>query len=70
MEKMFMTAEDVREATGLSRTTIWRLESGGDFPIRRKISQQRIGWLRSEILEWAESRPEVEPPGSGEDTEA
>ncbi|MCH7565297.1 MAG: AlpA family phage regulatory protein [Gemmatimonadetes bacterium] len=54
-----MTAEEVGKALGLSRTTLWRLESGGDFPKRRRVSPQRVGWLRAEVMEWALSRPEV-----------
>jgi prophage regulatory protein len=38
--------------SGLSRTTRWRLERKGKFPARRQISENRIGWLLSEVLEW------------------
>jgi len=33
----------VRERTGLSRSTIWRLERHGDFPKHRRISANAVG---------------------------
>lgn len=52
-----MSAPEVCQAVGLSRTSIWRLEVRGDFPRRRQLSPQRVGWLRSEVEEWVNSRP-------------
>ncbi|OEU72713.1 MAG: hypothetical protein BA869_01480 [Desulfuromonadales bacterium C00003107] len=49
----------VHEITGLSRTTIWRMEKVGKFPKRRQISSGRVGWLASEVNPWAEGRPVV-----------
>ncbi len=48
---------NVTEATGLSRTTLWRLERRGDFPRRIRLSPNSTGWLESEIEQWIESRP-------------
>lgn len=45
--------------SGLSRTTRWRLETRGKFPRRRKLSDNAVGWLLSEVLEWRASRPEA-----------
>ncbi len=42
--------------SGLSRTTRWRLERRGDFPRRRKLSENAIGWLESEILAWVQKK--------------
>ena len=47
----------VTEATGLSRTTLWRLERSGDFPRRIRLSPNSTGWIESEIEQWIESRP-------------
>ena len=49
----------VIQITGLSRSTIWRQEKEGTFPRRRKLSHRAVGWLKSEILFWLESRGEV-----------
>ena len=40
----------------LSRVTRWRLEKAGQFPRRRRISPNRIGWLLSEIQAWQRQR--------------
>ena len=56
-DKILLGPRDVVLATGLSRTSIWRLESAGDFPRRRQITKQRVAWLASEVVEWARSRP-------------
>ena len=48
---------NVTEATGLSRTTLWRLERRGDFPRRVRLGPNSIGWIETEVEEWIESRP-------------
>lgn len=46
----------IRERTGLSRTTIWRLERDGDFPRHRRISRNAVAWGEEEVLEWIRAR--------------
>lgn len=46
----------VKDMTGLSRTTIWRLEQTGDFPKRVQLSPNAVGWRESEINHWQSSR--------------
>jgi prophage regulatory protein len=46
----------VRERTGLSRSTIWRLEREGDFPKHRRISANAVAWVEDEVLRWIQSR--------------
>lgn len=48
---------EVRKITGLSDTTIWRLERAQKFPQRRRLSSSACGWLLSEVLAWVRSRP-------------
>lgn len=48
--------KELKELTGLSPTTIWRLEKDGRFPQRIQLSTNRVGWLRSEIYEWVAKR--------------
>ncbi len=50
---------EVINRTGLSRTTIWRLESKGMFPQKIKLSVNSVGWFEKEIHEWLQSRPRV-----------
>ena len=47
---------ELRERTGLSRATIFRLERNGNFPKRRKIAAHSIGWILEEIIAWIDSR--------------
>jgi prophage regulatory protein len=42
----------VRDRTGLSRSTIWRLERQGEFPRHRRISPNAVGWLEHEVDAW------------------
>ena len=57
LTKILLDARGVVLATGLSRTSLWRLEKSGNFPQRRQITKQRVGWLYEEGVEWARSRP-------------
>jgi prophage regulatory protein len=56
----FLTVKQVLEMTGLSRTTIWRLECSEEFPKRRQLGLRRIGWVESEVLDWMKSRTQVD----------
>jgi predicted DNA-binding transcriptional regulator AlpA len=49
--------ERVTWMTGLSRTTIWRLERAGKFPQRLRLSSNRCGWLLDEVKTWIATRP-------------
>ena len=49
-------AKELQELTGLSRTTIWRLERKGEFPCRVPLSGGSIGWRYTEVMEWMRSR--------------
>ena len=46
----------VRDRTGLSRTTIWRLERCGAFPRHRRISSNAVAWVEEEIVIWIRSK--------------
>ena len=43
--------------TGLSRSSIYRLEALGLFPRRVKLSASASGWRSNEIHAWIASRP-------------
>lgn len=59
MENEYWRELQVREATKLSRSTRWRLESQGKFPARRQLSPNAVGWLRAEVEAWIQSRRPV-----------
>jgi len=46
----------VRDITGLSRSTIRRLESEGSFPQRVQLGRNSVGWYLTEIEAWCASR--------------
>lgn len=50
---------DVVKLTGISYSTIYRLERLDQFPKRRTLSQKRVGWLYSELVDWINSRSSV-----------
>jgi prophage regulatory protein len=47
----------VIQLTGLSRTTLWRLERQGEFPARVRLGLNSVGWLEEEIARWIDTRP-------------
>lgn len=53
--------------TGVSRSTLRRLEHAGQFPSRRQLGPQAVGWVQSEIDAWIASRVEVAPPSPRDD---
>jgi prophage regulatory protein len=52
----FVREAECRDITGLSRTTRWRLERTENFPKRRQISDNAVGWLFSELRTWLDTR--------------
>jgi prophage regulatory protein len=43
---------EVRQRTGLSRSTIWRMERNGSFPKRVKVSVNVVAWREDEVAAW------------------
>jgi len=60
MEKL-LRPKDVQRMIGLSRTTIWRLEQRGLFPLRRQLGARIVGWLEEDVSAWLESLPTAQP---------
>ena len=50
--------KDVKQLTGLSRVTRWRLEKRGEFPKKVKLTERCVGWPEAEIMEWLNARAE------------
>ncbi len=48
--------EAVQEITGLSKSTLSRLEKVGLFPARRRIGLFAVGWIESEVTNWVSTR--------------
>jgi prophage regulatory protein len=54
---------DVTARTGLSVSAIYRLETAGRFPIRRRIGLRSVAWYESDIEEFI-----ADPTGYRPDT--
>lgn len=46
----------VKTLTGLSVSTIWRLEHDGQFPRRISLGTRAVGWRYEEVITWLEKR--------------
>ncbi len=70
MSMKLIRMQQLKEMTGLSMSTILRMERMGKFPRRRKISTQAMGWLSSEVETWMKELPQtpkgVNPAKKGE----
>jgi|tagenome__1003787_1003787.scaffolds.fasta_scaffold19104226_1 prophage regulatory protein len=55
----FLRFTAVRDRTGLSRSTIWRLERRGEFPKHRRIAPNAVGWVEQEIHDWMLAKPKA-----------
>ena len=50
---------EVSQATGLSRSTIYRLVQTGNFPPSLKLTTRTIGWYSTDIETWIAARAAV-----------
>jgi prophage regulatory protein len=51
-----LRCEAVQERTGLSRTTLWRMERRGEFPKRVHLTSSLVAWMEDEVIAWIRSR--------------
>lgn len=56
MEDRILPWSQVKVISGLSRTTVWRMQKAGDFPACVQVSSNRVGWWQSELLAWRRAR--------------
>ena len=65
-----LNIKQVMEVVGYSKSQIYRLIDGGSFPDRVRLGPGRVGWRRSMIVGWIDSRPcgstspKITKPGS------
>ena len=57
--KRILKQPEVSLVSGLSRSSIYRLEALGQFPSRVKLSESASGWHSEEVQAWIDSRPRV-----------
>jgi len=56
MNNRLLRLPEVLARTGLSRSTLYRLEADGQFPRRVKLGKRSVAFRESQLLEWIESR--------------
>jgi prophage regulatory protein len=59
MANKILRLPDVKEATGLSRSSIYMAVSQGKFPKPIKLGLRSVGWLGEEIEEWVRQKVEL-----------
>jgi len=47
---------DVKRRTGLSRSTMWRMERNGTFPKRIQLTVNTVAWREDDINRWVQAR--------------
>ena len=58
MTQSLIDYKTVSELTGLSRSTIYRIEMAGNFPKRIMLSNRCVRWPRLEVQEWVNQKVE------------
>ena len=53
-----MLSPEVDVRIPYSRAHLYRLESQGEFPTRRRIGRNRIAWVRAEVEQWLSDKME------------
>ncbi|MFG6581585.1 helix-turn-helix transcriptional regulator [Sulfitobacter sp. 1A12779] len=56
MTDKILRCRDVQEATGLSRSTIYRMMGQDEFPQATKLGARAVGWRQSVVQGWIEGR--------------
>jgi len=56
LEDRFVREAEVRQITGLSRSTRWRLAREGKFPIPVSLGENAVAWRWSDLKLWMDSR--------------
>jgi prophage regulatory protein len=52
----FLSARELRNLTGLSDPTLWRMRQRGELPEPVRLSPGRVGWRVDDIEHWIASR--------------
>jgi len=56
IRKRILRLQQVQEATGLSRTSLYRLMASDEFPQSISLGGRAVGWVESEVFDWIDSR--------------
>jgi len=53
---IFLRLPEVKAVTGLSKTSIYELIRGKNFPAPVRLGPRAVAWIKSEIRQWAVER--------------
>ncbi|OIQ70916.1 prophage CP4-57 regulatory protein (AlpA) [mine drainage metagenome] len=56
MKLLILKRRAVEAATGLSRSSVYRLAAAGQFPKPISLGPRAVGWRADEINRWIEER--------------
>ena len=54
--KKFLRLPQVKESTGLSRTTIYRKIAASEFPRPIHIGVRAVAWVEADVLRWMDAQ--------------
>jgi prophage regulatory protein len=55
-EVIFVRLPEVKAVTGLSKSSLYALIRANDFPAPVRLGPRTVGWIRSEVKQWAAER--------------
>ena len=64
MQSEIIRRPEVCRLTGLSYSTIYRLERLKRFPKRRRLAKNSVGWVLAEVQDWISQRIPVDEQNS------
>jgi len=56
LSQQILKLTDIKKATGLSGSSIYRMASKGTFPSPIKLGERSSGWIGSEVDQWIDDR--------------
>ncbi|MGF1869698.1 helix-turn-helix transcriptional regulator [Photobacterium indicum] len=56
MSNRIIRLPEVKEKTGLSRSSIYLRMSKGDFPQSISLGERAIGWVETDVEQWLDER--------------
>ena len=61
--KKFLRLIQVRETTGLSRTTIYRKIATHEFPRPIRLGARAVAWVEADVIQWMNEREQLSRNG-------
>ena len=56
INSQFIRLPQVKELTTLSKSSIYRLISDGDFPKQVLLGSRSVAWVRSQVEDWCHQK--------------